>query len=203
MFEADLRPPLWQDLSSLDYSGGRIAGRQSLAWPLLGPHSPNCLRTKTLTLDLSAPFPRLCIDLEYLGKTPPVITGLGACGAYAPLSLIPADTEVHLPGQDFQYFRHFVVQFTADEVIRRSHDHADTRRLVEGRVGFNDARLMRVVALPASECPTGQPPSRLYADSLSVALFSALLRPYDAHEARGGLASGNCAACSNTCGHTR
>ncbi len=188
MFEADFRPLPWQDLSSLTYSGGRIAGRRSLTWPMLSAALTELSSDDTVTLDLSAPFPRLCIDLEYLGKSPPVISGLAAPGAYAPISLIPAGVDVSLCGRGLQYFRHFVVQFSADEVIRHSDDHADTRRLTHGRASFNDPRLMRVVELLASECATDHPPSRLYADSLSVALFSALLRPDDAHEARGGLA---------------
>jgi len=189
MFEADA-PPAWRDLASLKYQKGEIVSRTTLQWPLLAAALTSTSSEDAIEMDLSAPFGRLSFDLEFSGKAPPTILSAGqkVSGEYAPINLIAPSSNVRLNGDQLRYYHHLVVQFSIPEVTRHYDSECDARSLTSGRLGFNDHRLMRIAQLLVTECTSSRPTSRLYIDSLSLALFSALVLPEDVPEVRGGLA---------------
>jgi len=189
MFEADPPAP-WRDLTSLKYQKGEIVSRTTLQWPLLAAALTSTSSDDAIEMDLSAPYGRLSFDLEYSGKAPPSILAAGQKipGEYAPINLIAPSSNVRFNGPQLRYYRHLVVQFSVPDVTRHYDSECDARCLTSGRLGFNDHRLMRIAQLLVAECAASRPTSRLYIDSLSLALFSALVLPEDLPDVRGGLA---------------
>ena len=92
------------------------------------------------------------------------------------LSLIPARHEAHGYASGMRYIRHLLLRFDGAALARAHDDEIDLSIALAPRLMFADRGIMHLAELFAAECANDGAPSRLYGDTLSMALLLALSR---------------------------
>jgi AraC-like DNA-binding protein len=96
-------------------------------------------------------------------------------GGPHPLSLIPARSNAVGQATGVRYVRHLVLQLDGPTLGRMLQDAVDLASAFAPRM-FSDPGIMHLAHLFAVECASDEPHSRLYGDTLSMALMLALSR---------------------------
>jgi AraC-like DNA-binding protein len=94
----------------------------------------------------------------------------------APLSLIPASLAAHGRAAGICFIRHLMLELDGPTLARMVEDEIDLTDAFAPRLMFSDPGIMHLAQLFAQECASGESKSRLYGDTLSIALVLALSR---------------------------
>ena len=92
------------------------------------------------------------------------------------VSIIPSGMEIWGYSDGIRYARGMSLDFDVTKLAERLADDIDVTRLLQPRLMFEDARVMRLCELVAAEIEEEEPTSPLYGDSLVLALFHDVLR---------------------------
>jgi AraC family transcriptional regulator len=179
-----------------NYNGGWVVKRQQRSWSGVSAIITEVRCDGYLQVDLKSEWTRLSMMLEEVGgrieiRSKPWRGRSTSHDGPRPLSLIPARTEAHGQAMGIRFVRHFMLQFDGSAMARMLEDEIDLTHALGPRLMFSDPGIMHLAQLFADECASDEPKSRLYGDTLSVALLLALARqdaPNDRTIKRGHLA---------------
>ena len=179
------------------YRGGRITRQERRSWHGVSGLVLEVSCDGQVHADLKTGCTQLSVLLEEVGGRIEISRRIESSpssyvGAPRPLSLIPADADAFAHARGVVFLRHLMLQFDDPAALANLlEDEINLERVLIPRLMFSDARLFRLAQLFADECMSSRPMSRLYGDSLSIALILELSRldgRDDSAAARGGLA---------------
>jgi AraC family transcriptional regulator len=91
-----------------------------------------------------------------------------------PLTLVPADIEAHGHSDNISFIRHLTLEFDRPVLAEMWADDTSLTDAFAPRPAFSHPGIMHLAKFLADECTTLEPHSRLYGDTLSIALLLAL-----------------------------
>lgn len=133
------------------------------------------------TGEYQSPHPRLFVvlDAKGAGSIELWTDDKGQPGARAaqPISFMPAGLRVRSSVKGVSRLRHLDLHFDLAVLLARFEGRVDNARLEAPRLGFADDRVLRLANLITAECLRGDEEvlDDLYGESLTLALFAALL----------------------------
>jgi AraC family transcriptional regulator len=178
------------------YQGGHVTRRQQKSWTGVRATITEVRCDGHVHVDLGSEWTRLSVALEEVGgpmevRSRPWRGRSASHDVPHPLSLIPANMEAHGQASGIRFMRHLMLQFDGPILARMLEDEIDLSDAFAPRLMFSHPGIMHLAQLFAEECASAQPKSRLYGDTLSVALLVALSRlntSRDQSDKRGQLA---------------
>ena len=163
------------------YHGGRLIRQRHKSWSCASACVAEMRCDGPLHVDLTGELPMLSAVLDEVGGRLEIRPN--SCRDRAPshaeanhLSLIPARLEAHGYASGVRYIRHLLLRFDGGALARAHDDEIDLSIALAPRLMFADRGIMHLAELFAAECANDGPPSRLYGDTLSMALLLALSR---------------------------
>jgi len=161
------------------YLGGHVIRRQQKSWTGVRATVMEVRCDGEVHVDLGSDCARLFVALEEVGGPMEVRSkswrGRSAHHDVArPLSLIPANLKAHGHASDIRFMRHLMLEFDHRALAEMLEDEVDLTDAFATRLMFSNPGIMHLAQLFAEECASKQPKSRLYGDTLSIALLVAL-----------------------------
>jgi AraC family transcriptional regulator len=173
-------PPLPRAMTPA-YRGSRLIRRRHKSWSCASACVAEMRCDGPLHVDLTGELPMLSAVLDEVGGRFEIRSN--SCRDRAPsntdanrLSLIPARHEAHGYASGMRYIRHLLLRFDGAALARAHDDEIDLSIALAPRLMFADRGIMHLAELFAAECANDGAPSRLYGDTLSMALLLALSR---------------------------
>jgi AraC family transcriptional regulator len=178
------------------YQGGHVMRRLQKSWTGVRATVTEVRCDGQVHVDLGSEWAMLFVALEEVGGPMEIRlrSWRGRSARYDvphPLSLIPANLEAHGQASNIRFMRHLLLQFDDTALAHMVEDEVDLTDAFAPRLMFSNPGIMHLAQLFAEECASAQPKSRLYGDTLSIALLvalSSLNAAKDQSEKRGQLA---------------
>ena len=163
-----------------EYHGGQFVGSYRKSWTGLTANIAELRCDGHLDVNLRSAQTMLSVILEVVGgqleiRAKPWRAESNA-DASRPLSLIPAGIDADGRADNVAFIRHLTLEFDRPVLARMLDDEIDAAAEFTPRLMFSDPGIMHLAELLADECTSRQPHSRLYGDTLSVALLLALAK---------------------------
>jgi AraC family transcriptional regulator len=167
--------------AALNYQGGRLVRRQQKSWSGVTADVAEMRCDGSLRVELRAELAMLSVMLEEVGGHVEIRSRTShgqspSSDGPHDLSLIPAHLDAHGHATGLRYARHLVLQFDGPILAGMLGDEINLASAFAPRLMFSDPDVMHLAQLFAEECTSGEANSRLYGDTLSVALLVALSR---------------------------
>src|SRR4051794_2604168 len=164
-----------------NYQGGYVIRRQQKSWTGISPNIMDVRCDEDVHVDLRSEWTRLSAVIEAVGGTIEIRSRSWPAQSASrdtplPLSLIPANLEANGQATGLRFMRHLVLQFDGSMLARMLEDEIDLTDAFAPRLMFSNPGIMHLAQLFAEECASTEPKSRLYGDTLSIALLVALSR---------------------------
>lgn len=163
------------------YQGGHVIRRQQKSWTGVRATVTEVRCDGHLHVDLGSEWTRLSVALEEVGgpmeiRLNPWRDRSASDDVPHPLSLIPAHLGAHGRASGIRFMRHLMLQFDGPTLAHMLEDEIDLTDAFAPRLMFSNPGIMHLAQLFADECASSEPKSRLYGDTLSIALLVALSR---------------------------
>jgi AraC family transcriptional regulator len=177
-YEPDFSGEAWATAAPPDYRGGRLVTCEHKTW-LHATAVLTQLRSDgdVVQANLTANFTRLVINLEEVGG-PFVISGDGLDSGRHQIaggvSVIPAGMDAQGSATKMRYLRQLMVQIDRSVLEDAFEETIAIDLALAPRAMVDDQRLVHLGRIIADECGIDQETDRLFWDSISIALFSAL-----------------------------
>ena len=180
--------------TAVRYEGGNVVKRAQRSWAGVGAVVSDVRCNGRMSVVLESDRTLLSATLEEAGACLEIRGETGSSEIAAkpgPLSVIPAGLGAHGQATGISFVRHLVLELDVSFLFAMLDDDTGFSDVFTPRFMFSDPRVLHLAHLFAEECAADAPRSRLYGDSLSVALLLALAGPTAAGGTslnRGGLA---------------
>ena len=173
--------PAMPDATPPSCRGGYVVRQQQSSWTGVSACVTEMRGDGPLHVRFGAGETRLFVVLEAVGGSIEIRskTRRGRATSHDaahPLSLIPAGLEAHGQATGIRFIRHLLLQLDGRTLAHMADDEIDLTNAFAPRLMFSNPDIMHLAQLFAEECARHEPKSRLYGDTLSVALLLALSR---------------------------
>jgi AraC family transcriptional regulator len=163
------------------YLGGDLVARHQKSWTGVSASISALRCSGDLQVKLKADRTLLSVTLEKVGghleiRAKPWRSQAPAADSSHPLSLIPAGVDAYGSAAGISFIRHLTLEFDRAVLTSMLDEEIDFNAELAPRLMFSDAGIMHLAELLAVECTSHEPHSRLYGDTLSVALLLALAK---------------------------